>query len=154
MNTQHYRPKDAQEILRRALARPTPTDAFSHAQLRAMAAELDIDAETLDRTAAEWQAEQEQADARRRFIAARRRGFLGHLIPYLAVNTGLIAANLLTDRADFWAIWPLLGWGIGLLSHGLCALRTHGDGFEADFRQWQADQQKESGHDQRPTAAV
>jgi transcriptional regulator with XRE-family HTH domain len=49
----------------------------------------------------------------------RVKGFYIHLTQYVIVNTLLIAINLLTFHRYFWAIWPLLGWGIGLLNHGL-----------------------------------
>ncbi|HTP50474.1 MAG TPA: 2TM domain-containing protein [Anaeromyxobacteraceae bacterium] len=41
-----------------------------------------------------------------------------HLIVYLLVNSGLLVLNLLSGR-PFWFIWPALGWGIGLLAHGV-----------------------------------
>jgi hypothetical protein len=50
---------------------------------------------------------------------ASRKSFVAHLVTYLAVNTGLLLLNLLTAPAVVWAIWPLLGWGVGVLSHGL-----------------------------------
>lgn len=49
----------------------------------------------------------------------RKLGFFAHLGVYLLVNTGLIALNLLQTHKPFWAAGPLLGWGIGLLFHGL-----------------------------------
>jgi hypothetical protein len=50
---------------------------------------------------------------------ASRKSFVTHLVTYLAVNTGLLLLNLLTAPEVVWAIWPLLGWGVGVLSHGL-----------------------------------
>ncbi|WP_050477902.1 2TM domain-containing protein [Herbaspirillum rhizosphaerae] len=49
----------------------------------------------------------------------RKLGFFAHLGIYLLVNAGLIALNLLQTHKPFWAAGPLLGWGIGLLFHGL-----------------------------------
>jgi hypothetical protein len=46
-------------------------------------------------------------------------GFFVHLGIYLVVNGALIALNLLQTHKPFWALAPLLGWGIGLLFHGL-----------------------------------
>jgi hypothetical protein len=48
-----------------------------------------------------------------------RMGFYIHLLVYLGVNTLLLAVNLTTSRDSLWFYWPLLGWGIGLLFHGL-----------------------------------
>jgi hypothetical protein len=49
----------------------------------------------------------------------RKIGFFIHLTVFLAVNTGLILFNLLLAPHKLWAFWPLFGWGIGLLFHGL-----------------------------------
>ena len=49
----------------------------------------------------------------------RKIGFYIHLAAYLVVNTGLVLFNLLAVPGKIWAVWPLLGWGIGLLFHGL-----------------------------------
>jgi len=60
-------------------------------------------------------------DATRR--VERKLGFFAHLGVYLLVNAGLITLNLLQTHMQahkpFWAAGPLLGWGIGLLFHGL-----------------------------------
>ena len=49
----------------------------------------------------------------------RKLRFFSHLGVYLIVNAGLITLNLLQTHKPFWAAAPLLGWGIGLLFHGL-----------------------------------
>ena len=57
-------------------------------------------------------------------LALRRaRAKLGwglHAAVFLAVNTGLVALSLATGR--HWAIYPLLGWGLGLAIHGLVTM--------------------------------
>ncbi len=58
------------------------------------------------------------------YLAARRRvdakiGFCTHLAVYLAVNAGLIILSLLHGHTRHWLLGPLLGWGIGLLFHGM-----------------------------------
>ncbi len=47
------------------------------------------------------------------------RGFYIHLTVYLMVNLGLFLINLATSPHTWWFYWPLLGWGIGVLSHGI-----------------------------------
>ena len=46
----------------------------------------------------------------------RLRGFFIHLLTYGLVNAGLIIINLLTNPTHLWFIWPLVGWGIGIVS--------------------------------------
>ncbi|MBU3914872.1 2TM domain-containing protein [bacterium] len=45
------------------------------------------------------------------------KGFKFHLSVYGAVNTLLVAINLLTSSHTFWFIYPLGGWGIALGTH-------------------------------------
>lgn len=44
-------------------------------------------------------------------------GFRKHLIGYVAVNATIIAVNLMTSPDRFWFLWPLLGWGVGVVAH-------------------------------------
>jgi hypothetical protein len=53
--------------------------------------------------------------ARRR--ANAKLGWFGHAAIYLLVNTLLI--SIATFHGQSWAVFPLLGWGFGLLMHGL-----------------------------------
>jgi len=43
--------------------------------------------------------------------------FYQHLGVYILVNGGLTIYNLLTDQT--WFLYPLLGWGAGVVIHGL-----------------------------------
>ena len=51
------------------------------------------------------------------------KGFYHHALRYLLVITLLFIINWWTSPDYIWAKWPALGWGIGILSHGL---RTFG----------------------------
>lgn len=52
--------------------------------------------------------------------AAARAAWGGHLGAYLSVNAMLIVIWALTTPGGyFWPMWPLMGWGIGLVSHGM-----------------------------------
>jgi hypothetical protein len=66
-----------------------------------------------------------------------RRGFKIHAIVYTIVMTGLIVANSLLwayADGDFpWAVFPLVGWGIGLTLHYIFGFRRAAD--EARARQ-------------------
>ena len=46
-------------------------------------------------------------------------GFLVHLISYLFTSVLLLLINLFASPQVVWAIWPLIGWGAGVLLHGL-----------------------------------
>lgn len=47
------------------------------------------------------------------------KGFYGNLISYCLVMPFLIFINLKTAPEYHWFWWPMLGWGIGVISHGL-----------------------------------
>jgi transcriptional regulator with XRE-family HTH domain len=47
------------------------------------------------------------------------RGFYIHLAQYAIVVTLLAIVNLVTYPRYFWVLWVALGWGIGVLFHGL-----------------------------------
>jgi len=66
----------------------------------------------------------EDLTAHPRYQQARRRarslrGFYTHLMVYLLVNAGLLVTNLVTSPGRWWFGWATIGWGIGLLAHGL-----------------------------------
>ena len=48
-------------------------------------------------------------------------GFRIHLAVYLGVTLLLIIINLSTSSEYLWVKWPILGWGIGVIFHGLNA---------------------------------
>ena len=63
-------------------------------------------------------------------LADLRRGFKIHALVFAIVMTGLITLNALlwafTDGDFPWAVFPLVGWGIGLTFHYLDAYRREG----------------------------
>jgi uncharacterized membrane protein len=62
--------------------------------------------------------EQEAYEKARKRVEAKI-GFYIHLGVYVGVNILLVIINLLTSREYLWFKWPLMGWGIGVLFHGL-----------------------------------
>lgn len=47
------------------------------------------------------------------------KGFYSHLAVYILVITVMAATNLYMGTDNLWFIWPMLGWGLGVASHGL-----------------------------------
>ncbi len=47
------------------------------------------------------------------------RGFYNHAIQYGVVIFALACVNLLTSPGYLWFLWPALGWGIGIVAHGM-----------------------------------
>lgn len=47
------------------------------------------------------------------------KGFYGNLIAYIVFNGFFLILNLLTSPNELWFFWPLIGWGVGVLFHGM-----------------------------------
>ena len=111
-----YSSDDVQKILQLAMA-GKQEESFSKEQLSEMARELGISPELLKTAEQEWlkiAKVQQQQQTRREM---KRRAFKKHLITFVAVNTFLVVLNLVTTPRDFWAIYPISGWGLGLFMH-------------------------------------
>ncbi|HXV70629.1 MAG TPA: 2TM domain-containing protein [Acidimicrobiia bacterium] len=61
-------------------------------------------------------------DSERREAALARvkakREFRNHVAVYVIVNAMLVVIWALTNQGYFWPVWPMLGWGVGLVLHG------------------------------------
>jgi hypothetical protein len=49
----------------------------------------------------------------------RIKAFYLHAMIFVLVNVLLMAINLATSPDKWWSVWPLLGWGVGLVAHGI-----------------------------------
>ena len=48
-----------------------------------------------------------------------KRDFRLHITAYVVVNSFLVLIWWLTGAGYFWPMWPMLGWGIGLVLHAV-----------------------------------
>ncbi|WP_395689839.1 2TM domain-containing protein [Caenimonas koreensis] len=62
--------------------------------------------------------------ARRR--AGMKMGFFIHAAVYIVVNLMLAVLSAMSERS--WAIFPALGWGLGLAIHGVVVFLATGGG--------------------------
>ncbi len=85
--------------------------------LNALAAVFDVDIEQLKQgdTPLAWSMEEQKIYEQVKEV----KGFYSHLISYVVVIVMLFVINLTVSPGYIWAIWPMLGWGIGLTIHGL-----------------------------------
>lgn len=69
-----------------------------------------------------------------------RNAFLIHLAAYAVINAGLVALNAMQavepgEARNWWSIWVVAGWGIGVLAHGFAVWiesRSHDNSLLAD----------------------
>ena len=47
------------------------------------------------------------------------RGFYVHLAQYVVIISGLAIFNFIKSPHHIWVVWPALGWGLGLVFHGM-----------------------------------
>lgn len=130
-----YTEQEAEDILRAATRQSG--GSVSRDRLLQMAEELGISIESLSQ--AEYQVKTQGAELRDRkeFEGQKRASFLTHLGTYLTVNIGLLLLNVVTSGHISWALFPMLGWGIGLGAHFVSTI-IHGADFEREFERWRA----------------
>lgn len=131
-----YTPEEVKAILKRAVDLSAREEHFTRDHLLEMARDLGLDGEAVLQAEKEWLARQEEEEERAAFIARRRQEFRQHLVTFVLVNLFLVVLNFLVSPSFFWAIFPILGWGLGLAFHALEALPTSGPKFEAEFQKW------------------
>lgn len=108
MKSTEYSTEDVKQILAIAMGR----ESSSETQLREMAQDLSISDADLTYAMEKWALEKTQ---QREKLQRRQRFYRRELLPYLAVNALLIGINISVAGAITWAIYPLLGWGAGLV---------------------------------------
>ena len=90
-----------------------------------------------DDARAQAQLEREEVQA---FQYVRKlKGLYRHAAQYAVVIPLLWATNLWQGIDYLWAVWPTLGWGIGLAAHAL-SLRVFGGGSRILGPQWEREQ--------------
>jgi hypothetical protein len=72
---------------------------------------------------------EEDRRRRAREIAEARYGFRWHAAIYLVVNAALVGVWYWTGAGFPWPLFPIVFWGIGLLSHYIGAYRRPGRGW-------------------------
>ena len=63
--------------------------------------------------------DEEKAYERAKEKVEEKVSFLSHLAAYVILNAFLFFLDYRDNRSIDWAYWPLIGWGIGLMFHGL-----------------------------------
>ncbi len=70
----------------------------------------------------------------------RKKGFRSHFSVYLSVSVFLILLNVFTGGGEFWAIFPILSWGLGVFIH---YTNVHGfPGLKKLDKEWERDEIK------------
>src|SRR5450432_1355358 len=116
-----YKNEDVRAIIDRALE-ADPQEGVSHDDLLAIGAEVGLSRAAIERAALEVREERLNDAARAHVLARRRRGVLAHALAFFAVNALLFAINFLTTPGEWWVLFSVFGWGLGLLLHAAFGL--------------------------------
>ncbi len=93
--------------------------------LGALASALDVEISTLATETKMYKQQEldpEESDALQHVRDIK--GFYSHVVFYLVSMAALIATNLYMGVDNLWVIWPLLGWGTGVVMHGLAVFEV------------------------------
>lgn len=63
--------------------------------------------------------EQDEVYLRAKKRVENLQAFYIHLTVYILVNLMLFIINISSDSSKLWFLYPLAGWGIGIVIHGL-----------------------------------
>jgi 2TM domain len=113
-----YSSEEMQQILQKAFVRKQEGE-FTQEQIIEIALELGVSSESLQAAEKEWLIQQVEMKKQHISNSQKRREFKSHLMSFIVINGFLILLNLFTSPSYFWAIYPILGWGLGLLLHGI-----------------------------------
>jgi hypothetical protein len=113
-----YNAEEMQQILEVAF-RQKQKGEYTREQIIEIASELGVSSESLQAAEQEWLKNNVEVKKEQMSNSQQRKDFKSHLFAFLAINGFLVLLNLVVNPGYFWAIYPILGWGLGLLLHGI-----------------------------------
>jgi hypothetical protein len=113
-----YNAEEMQQILEVAF-RQKQKGEYTREQIIEIASELGVSSESLQAAEQEWLKNNVEVKKEQMSNSQQRKDFKSHLFAFLAINSFLVLLNLVVSPGYFWAIYPILGWGLGLLLHGM-----------------------------------
>jgi hypothetical protein len=113
-----YNSEEMQQILEVAF-RQKQKGEYTREQIIEIASELGVSSESLQAAEQEWLKNDVVGKKGQMSKSQQQKGFKSHLFAFMAINGFLVILNLIVSPGYFWAIFPMLGWGLGLLLHGI-----------------------------------
>jgi serine/threonine-protein kinase len=155
---QQFSTSEVREVLGHAIEQHAAREGstkLGFEDLRAIAAEVGVDVESLREASRELRSRGEtqlaaRANAARSqaWLQQQRLVFYRHAGIYAIVNAALLVLGLLSSGFTPWWLWclPALAWGVGLAIHGLMAFTSNEHDWaehDAGMRWWLENQQRE-----------
>lgn len=135
--------RDVEQILKIAVRKTGISDdeALRH-RLMAAGQELGLSEAQIAAAESEYLAQKVEHEELAEYRKEVRKEFMEHFWSYLIINAGLIGFNLYSKGTISWAIWPLLGWGIGIAFHAVSTYATGTESFQTGFNEWKKKRQR------------
>lgn len=131
-----YSQEDVQHILQIAIAQKSDRGELTRSQLWEIAAELEIDRESLIAAESEWLNRRQIETKKEEFDSYRREQLRHKVIQYLIVNGFLMAINFLAAHSLTWSLYTALILGLPLTLQTWKTLQTEGKEYELAFQRW------------------
>jgi hypothetical protein len=112
-----YADDEVRDIIERALKGEPSASGVSHEDLLSIGAGVGLSPAAIEAAAREVTEARLTATASKRVLSRRRRGVVAHGLAYAVVNALLFAVNFLTTPGEWWVLFPVFFWGLGLLLH-------------------------------------
>ena len=118
---QSYADDEVRAIIERAL-KQEPASGVSHDDLLSIGAGVGLSRAAVESAAREVSEARLTETATKRVVSRRRRAFAAHALVYLVVNALLFAVNFLTTPGEWWVLFSVFFWGLGLALHAAFGL--------------------------------
>jgi len=110
-----YSKNEVDRILRRALEKSSSKgDLLSETEILRIAEELGIEENQVRIAMQEDDKITQFENAKIMWKRKKKREFYQHLVSYSIVNSFIVGINIFLEGSISWAIFPILGWGVGL----------------------------------------
>jgi hypothetical protein len=134
-----YSEQEAEAILRIASELSVNGPEITRTRLLETAAELGISPEAVEQAERRYAEEKQMMADRLEYIRSVKGAFVSHLTSFVIINLFLIGINFATGIHEFWAIYPLLIWGIGMAFHAFGCYRSIRNSESDEFVKWRQD---------------
>lgn len=136
--------QDVDEILKIAVNKSSVSDDVLRERLALSANELGISPEALEEAQREYAlkkkeilAERAREELIRQYNESGRKGLVQHVMIYAIVCGSLLVMNLVRSPGELWSIFPIMGWGIGVMSHAIGWLTSRKNPTEEELAKFQ-----------------
>jgi len=137
MAKERFRDSDpVAEILRIAMQNEVGVESSLRQRLLATASELGISENAVVAAQEQWEKERREQELLEEYRGHLKRELLTHTGIYLVINLILVMISMITSPHYFWAIWPILVWGIGFGCHTVINMIQLSNPGGPEFEKW------------------